>query len=181
MNVIVYIIICVLQPICWPLPEMSTIIYGTLTLGENKAFLIGYLGILIGIMIMYKSSFYLSEKYLEKLKTKKSFLKYKKYIDKNEVLTTGVLFILPILPDEIICIGAAILGIKLKIVMAVAIFAKFISIGIVAYSNTLSQTLNIPQSVIIFMELLIIFVASYIYKNYKEKIEKKNEQLLESR
>lgn len=169
MEIVLYIIACLLQPICWPFPEMSTIYFGTLILSPTMAFIIGYVCILLGIAFMYKISFHLSEKYLKKLKRKKSFKKYQKYIKENEILTTGALFILPILPDEIICVGSAIIGIKFKVVMYIAIFSKAISIGLVAYSSTLSNIFSIPQYIIILIELLVILIFSITYKRYKEK------------
>lgn len=169
MEIIIFIIMALLQPICLALPEMGTIFYGTLVLGANKAFIIGYICILIGIAFMYKITFLFSEKYLNKLKKKKTFKKYQNYVENNQIITLGVLFILPILPDEIICIGSAILGINFKIFMIVALFAKFISIGMIAYSDEFSNFLNINQYVVIIIELILIFVSSCIYKYFKEK------------
>lgn len=173
MELILYMIVCFLQPICWPLPEMSTVLYGTIRFGPNTAFWIAYIFILLGIATIYKATFYLSERYLKKLKKKKNFKKYQKYIKKNEILTTGILFILPILPDEIICMAAAIMGIKFKSLIIVAIFSKFISISLIAYSKQFSEIFNISQIKIIIFQLLIIFLLSIIYDKYQEKKLKK--------
>lgn len=169
METIIFIIMALLQPICLPLPEMSTIFYGSVVLGATKAFIIGYICILIGIAFMYKVTFLFSEKHLNKLKEKNSFKKFQNYVENNQIITLGLLFILPILPDEIICIGSAILGIDFTIFMIVAVFAKFISIGMIAYADVFSNILNINQYMVIIVELIIIFISSHIYKYYKEK------------
>lgn len=164
MELIIYVIVCILQPICWPLPEMTTIVYGTMKFGANKAFIIGYVSILIGIVFMYKITNYFSDKYLAKIKSKSNFKKYQKYIINNQIVTTGLLFILPILPDEIICIGSAIIGIEFKFFLIIAIFSKFISIGIFAYSEQISKVIGISQPTIIIIELIVIFIIASIYK-----------------
>ena len=169
MEFIIYIIACFLQPICWPLPEMTTIFYGAKLFGDLNAFIIGYIAILFGIIFMYKISFYLSEHYLKKIKSGKKFQKFQNYIEKNEILTCGILFILPILPDEIICIGSAIIGIKFKIFIIIAIIAKFISIGGVAFSGTIADKFNVTSINVVLIELLIIFIASLLYRVYKER------------
>lgn len=167
MKYLVYIIASFLQPICWPLPEMSTILYGTYILGSVKAFVVGYIFILLGIVFMYKITFMLSKKYLIKFKNKKSFKTFQNYILNNQILAIGTLFILPILPDEVICIGSAILEVKFKVFMIIAIFAKFISIGLVAFSSDFASLLSISWYVVLIVEFLVIFIISTIYKKLK--------------
>lgn len=169
MKYLSYIIMCILQPICWPLPEITTILYGTHLLGNVQGFLIGYVFILIGIALMYKISFYLSDKFLVKFKKSNKFEKFKNYVSKNEIITTGLLFVLPILPDEIICVGSAILEIKFSVIMGVAIFAKFICVGMIAFSSTFADVLQISNFSVILIELFIIWIASKLYSKYKEK------------
>lgn len=167
MEYIIYIIICILQPICWPLPEMSTILYGTYKFGAIYSFIIGYIFILMGIVIMYKVSFCFSKKHLSRIKKSKKFLKFKKFISKNEILTTGILFVLPILPDEIICVGASILEIKFKVFITIAMFFKFISIGVIAFSEPLAGIFNISKLTLIIVELIFLFLISTLYSRYK--------------
>ncbi len=168
MTYLVYVIACFLQPICWPLPEASTIFLGASAFGEIKAFIIGYIFIIMGIIFMYKVTFYLSNKYLKKFKSSMKFKKYQQIIKKNEVFTTGILFILPILPDEVICIGSAILGIKFKVFIAIALIAKFISIGLYAFSESFSVYFGIDSFLFLLIEVLLVIIVSYIY-NLKKK------------
>ena len=141
MEYIIYMMVCILQPTCWPLPEMTTVIYGVARFGGNITFLMAYMGIITGIFIMYNSSFSLSEKFLSEFKKREKYLKFKKCVEKNEILATGLLFIIPIIPDEVICIGAGILGINKKVFFTIAIFAKMISIGMIAFLEPLQELL----------------------------------------
>ncbi len=50
---LIYFLIAFIQPILLFTPEMVTITGGSLTLGPLKGFIIGYLGILSGIITMY--------------------------------------------------------------------------------------------------------------------------------
>lgn len=169
MYYLLYIVATFLQPICWPLPEVTTILFGVELIGSFKAFIIGYVFIILGIIFMYKFSFFLSNKYLDKFKRKKSFKKFQIFIQENEILTTGILFILPILPDEVICIGSAIVGIRFKTFLSIALVAKFICIFMYAYSNQLALLLNINEYLLIIIQLLIILIISIMYNKNKTK------------
>lgn len=159
---------CVSQPICLPLPEASTILMGSVSLGSHMAFVIGLIGILIGIILMYKLSFYLGEKYLSKFKKSSNYQKYQKLISTNPFLTTGILFAIPILPDEIICVGSALGGVSLKILMSIAIFAKSISIGMITYSSEIAAITSLKQWQIIFIEVVLMLIFALIYSKIKK-------------
>lgn len=171
---LVFFILCVLQPICLPVPETTTILTGTVTLGSHKAFFIGLIGIMTGIILMYKISFFLSKKFLKKFKQSPKYKTYKKYISHNPILTTGILFTVPIIPDEIICIGSALGEIPLKFIIPIAIFSKIISIGMITYSEQIASRLSIQQWQVIVIELIIMFILSIIYQKVKDKKPKTN-------
>lgn len=174
MKYLVFFMLCILQPICLPVPETTTILTGTMTLGSNEAFIIGLTGIMTGIILMYKVSFSLSKKFLRKFKQSSKYKTYKKYISHNPVLTTGILFTVPIIPDEIICIGSAIGEIPLKFILPIAAFSKIISIGMITYSEAIASKLSIKQWQVITIELIIMFILATIYQKVKNKKEKKN-------
>ena len=52
MKYLVFLILCILQPICLPVPEATTILTGTLQLGPTKTFIIAMCGIMFGIVLM---------------------------------------------------------------------------------------------------------------------------------
>ncbi len=167
MKYLLFFLLCLLQPICLPVPEATTILSGTIMLGPNKAFFIALTGILIGIIFMYKITAYLSKKYLTKFKKNPKYKTYKKFVSTNPFLTTGILFAVPILPDEIVCIGAAIGGTPLKILLPIAVFAKTISIGMITYSSKLASMFSITQWQIILIEISFMLLFAYIYNKVK--------------
>ena len=173
MKYLIFFICCILQPICLPVPEATTILTGTLQLGPTKTFAIGITGIMIGIVFMYQITHYLSKKYLRKLKKSPKFKAYQHYMSKYPVLTTGLLFAIPIIPDEIICIGSALGNIKLSIMLPIAFFSKVISIGMITYSKKIADILLLQQWHVILIEIVIMIIASIIYQKVNEKKKKK--------
>lgn len=168
---IIYFISCLLQPICLPLPETVTVMAGAELLGANQAFLLGVTGIMIGIALIFSLTRYSNLCILKKLRESKAIVKYKHYVEQHEFLITGMLFILPILPDEIICVGAAMIGIHLTTLLGIALFAKIISVGSIAYAGVFGQYLSLSRYEVILLELVFLFGCSYFMRRWKEKKE----------
>lgn len=172
MKYLIFLILCILQPICLPVPEASTILTGTLQLGPTKTFIIAIIGIMFGITIMYQLTHFLSKKYLKKIIKSDKFKSYQKYMSKYPILTTGLLFAIPIIPDEIICIGSALGGIKMSIMLPIAFFSKIISIGMITYSQAIADMFVLKQWQVIVIEISIMFIASMIYQKINNKDKK---------
>ena len=169
MKYIIYLILCILQPICLPVPEATTILFGTHQLGSTFAFLIGIFGIMFGIYLMYKITNILSKKYLRNLRKSSKFKNYQKYMSRYPILTTGILFIIPVIPDEIICIGSALGNIKLSILLPIAFISKIISISMITFSENIANILEVKQWFIILIEIIIMIIASIIYQKINNK------------
>ena len=172
MNYLVFLILCILQPICLPVPEATTILTGTLQLGPTKAFIIAMCGIMFGIVVMYQLTHFLSKKFLRKFKKSPKFKAYQRYMSKYPILTTGLLFAIPVIPDEIICIGSALGGIKMSIMLPIAFFSKIISIGMITYSQAIADIFVLKQWQVIVIEISIMFIASMIYQKINNKDKK---------
>lgn len=164
MKYFIFLILCILQPICLPVPEASTILTGTLNLGPTPTFIIGMTGIMFGITVMYQLTHFLSKKFLRKLKKSPKFKAYQRYMSKYPILTTGLLFAIPVIPDEIICIGSALGDIKMSIMLPIAFFSKIISIGMITYSQAIADIFVLKQWQVIVVEISIMLIASVIYQ-----------------
>lgn len=173
MDYLIFFFLCFLQPICLPVPEATTILTGTLHLGPNYAFMIGMTGIMIGITFMYQITHFLSKKFLKKLRQSPKFKSYQKYMSKYPILTTGLLFAIPVIPDEIICIGSALGNIKMSIMLPIAFFSKIISIGMITYSQAIADIFVLKQWEVILIEITIMFLASIIYQKINNRKPKK--------
>lgn len=168
MKYFIFFILCVLQPICLPVPEATTILSGSVTIGADETFIIGMIGIMLGIIIMYKVSFFLGEKYLTNIKKSSKYKTYQRLVSSNPFLTTGILFAIPILPDEIVCVGSALAGVSLRFLLPIAIFSKAISIGMITYSSDIANALSLNQWHIIAIEVVLMLVFALIYSRIKK-------------
>ena len=79
----IYFIFCILQPICLPIPEAMTIYFGSELIGSFASFILGFIGSLIGISIMYAMSKYGSKKLLHKIEGNNRIERYRKYTEKR--------------------------------------------------------------------------------------------------
>ncbi|WP_053362505.1 VTT domain-containing protein [Bacillus sp. FJAT-27251] len=136
---LIYFFICFAQPIVLPLPEMMTVVAGSAVLGPFSAFVLGYSGTVMGILTMFVLSRVGGMKLVRRLVKEKQIEQYHRFVQRNEVLIVALLFIIPILPDEIICVGAGISGVKARRFIPIAILSKFATNLSLAYSINLTQ------------------------------------------
>lgn len=52
----VYFLVCVLLPICIPVPETAVVLWGTRQIGSLGAFTLGVMGSVLGLAIMHSLS-----------------------------------------------------------------------------------------------------------------------------
>lgn len=171
---ILYFLLCILQPICLPVPEMVTILWGSMTIGPRKSFVYGVAGALIGIAVMYVLAKKFSECLIKKLKCEKKVKRFQDYIKNYQIYIVGILFIVPILPDEIICLGSPLVGIRFSLFMGIAVAAKLISVGMIAYSEPIGAIIGLSNLELIAVELVVLFAVAKLYTR-REKAEEDRE------
>ena len=153
---LIYILTCFLHPILLPTPEAITISMGSMAFGSVNAFVMGFFGTMLGIATMYNISKRFGLKLVMKIIKVRDLEKYKSYVQRNEVLLTGLLFIIPILPDGVVCAGAGILGIAKKPFFIIAGTTKMITIATYSYMVEFAANLNINGIELILVELVIL-------------------------
>jgi uncharacterized membrane protein YdjX (TVP38/TMEM64 family) len=112
------------------------------------------------------------QKLVSKLVKEKRFKKYQEYVGKNETAILVLMFIIPILPDEIICVGAGISGGSFKRFLIVASISKFIASSLLAYSVHLAKSLSLTSSQLVLacsVMIGIVFAASLIMKRFLKR------------
>jgi len=171
-SALFYFLLCLIQPICLPIPEAATILAGTLAIGEFWSLVLGVTGLVIGITIMYFLTKKIGERFKRKKKTNRQIERYMTYVERHAIIITGALFIIPALPDEIIVVGAALSGIPYKILLPMAIFTKIISVGMIAYAEPMAEYLPINRWELIGIELCIVFIFSIAFRYYQNKKNK---------
>ena len=131
---IIYFMICFLQPIILPLPEPVTIMGGSTILGPLKGATIGFSGTILGIIVMFFIAKFARRSIINKIVDDEKLDKFNIYIQKNETLIILMLFILPILPDEVICIGAGLAKMNSYKFIGIAAISKLVTSISLAYS-----------------------------------------------
>lgn len=149
---LIYFIICFLQPIILPLPEPVTIVGGSSVLGPLKGALIGFCGTTIGIIVMFLIAKFASRNIINKIVNEKKLDKFNRYIQKNDTLIIIMLFILPILPDEVICIGAGLAKLNSYKFIGIAAISKLFTSISLSYSI---EIIKLNGNLIIILILVI--------------------------
>ncbi len=108
-----------------------------------------------------------TKKYIKE--NKQSIKTFRRYINKNPILTLGLLFTVPILPDEVIIIGASVGKIPFKFVLPIVIISKIISVGMIAYSPLMAEYLKIDKLTFLAIVLFIYCLVAIIYKKVNDK------------
>lgn len=165
----IYFIICFLQPIILPTPELLTVSIGSSLFGSFNGFIIGFAGTMLGITVMYLMVNKFGEKLAKKLVREEYLNRYRDYIKKNEVLIMGMLFIIPILPDEVVCVGAGLGKVTKRTFFYVASLSKAATNLFFAYSVEMASIFSITKLEFIFIELVIL--VTFILIKYSKGLK----------
>ncbi|BCN29391.1 hypothetical protein bsdtb5_06860 [Anaeromicropila herbilytica] len=133
-------------------------------MNTNVSFVVGVMGSVIGITLMYMISTRASNWIIQKFKCEKSLNSFYELIENYEIKIIGILFIIPIFPDAIISIGASLMKIKLSWFVIIAIISKIISIGMIVYAKQIGQIVSMGRWQIILIELFIVNIISCLFK-----------------
>ncbi|MBN3555841.1 VTT domain-containing protein [Fictibacillus nanhaiensis] len=136
---LIYFSVCYAQPIILPVPEIVTVVAGSAALGPFTAFILGFMGAVLGIFTMFYLSRIFGMKMVHRLVNEKQLDQYHRFVKKNETWILILLFIVPVLPDEIICVGAGVSGVKVKRFVLIAVLAKLLTTFSLAYSLRLTD------------------------------------------
>lgn len=169
----VYFFVCVLLPICIPVPETAVILWGTRQIGSLGAFFFGVTGSVLGLMIMYSLSSMIAHRISKGRKEKRQLAWLKQLTGQYRIWILGVLLIVPLVSDEVLCAASAFLKIPLIQFLKIGIIAKIISIGMIAFSGFLGGLCGLERWHIIAAELLFMFLASAVLQHFYKKGEAK--------
>ncbi len=156
---LLYFLICFSQPILLPLPEALTISAGSAVFGPYIASILGFTGTLLGIIVMYFIAKTGGQKLVSKLVKDKHLAKYQEYVGKNETIILVILFIIPVLPDEIICVGAGIGGVSFRRFLLIATISKVITAFLLAFSVHFATIASLSRFQLMLVGVAIIAIV----------------------
>lgn len=155
-----YVLLCICLPICIPVPESAVVLWGTEQVGSLGAFLLGVMGSVLGLAIMHTLSSKMAHRILKRKKERRQLEWMRQLTGRYRSWVLGMLLIVPLISDEVLCVGSALFKIPLSQFLKIGIMAKIISIGMIAFSGSLGVLCNLEQWQIIVAELLLMFLAS---------------------
>lgn len=169
---LIFFLVCFLQPILLPLPEAVTLPAGSAVFGPAAAAFLGFTGTLSGIIVMFLTARIGGLKLVSRFIKERHLIKYQKYMEKNENTILMLMFVIPILPDEIICVGAGMGGVSFKKFLGIASISKMLTSLLMAYSLSLANALSLSGSQLILVVSVVIGVfysVSHLYKKKKDR------------
>lgn len=167
----VYFLACVLLPICIPVPETAVVLWGTRRIGSLGAFTLGVTGSVLGLTIMYSLSSLIVHRIFKGKKEMRQLAWLQQLTGRYRVWILGVLLIVPLVSDEVLCAGSAFLKISLPQFLKIGIIAKIISIGMIAFSGFFGNLCGLRRWQMIAVELLFMFLASAALQHFCKKGE----------
>ncbi len=167
----VYFLVCVLLPICIPVPETAVVLWGTRQIGSLGAFTLGVMGSVLGLTIMYSLSSLIVHRIFKGKKERRQLAWLQQLTGRYRVWILGVLLIVPLVSDEVLCAGSAFLKISLPQFLKIGIIAKIISIGMIAFSGFFGSLCGLRRWQMIAVELLFMFLASAALQHFCKKGE----------
>ncbi|MFE7061515.1 TVP38/TMEM64 family protein [Sutcliffiella sp. NPDC057660] len=173
---LIFFFVCMAQPIILPIPEAVTLPAGSAVFGPFTAAYLGFMGTLAGIVFMFFIARIGGVKLVSRLVKEKHLLKFQEYMGKNETVILALLFIIPILPDEIICVGAGIGAVSFKRFFIIASISKLFTTSLLAYSVYFAKALSLTSTQLVVagsIILLVIFVSSIALKKVLEKSKRR--------
>ncbi len=168
-----YFLTCVLLPICIPVPETVIILWGTRQIGSLGAFFFGVTGSVLGLTIMYSLSSLIAHRITKGRKERRQLAWLQQLTGRYRVWILGVLLIVPLVSDEVLCVGSAFLEISLPQFLKIGIISKIISVGMIAFSGFIGGLCGLRRRQMIAVELLLMFLASAVLQHFCKKGEAK--------
>ena len=157
---LIYFLLCVLLPVCIPVPEAGVVLWGAGQLGSLWAFLLGVTGSVVGLAAMHTLASMLADRIFKGKKEKRQLKWLQQLTGRYRSWILGVLLIVPLVSDEVLCAGSALLKIPLSQFLKIGIIAKIISVGMVAFSGSMGALCGLERWQIVAAELLLMFLAS---------------------
>ncbi|MFD2611692.1 TVP38/TMEM64 family protein [Paenibacillus gansuensis] len=170
----IYFALCFAQPIMLPIPEAVTVVAGSSAFGAFPAFAIGFAGTWLGEAVMFTASRIGGLKLVQRLIQPSKLEQYHKYVSKNETVIMILLFIIPVLPDELVCVGAGISGVSPKRFLLIAAVSKLLTSSILAYSVYLAQWLALTPTQMILSVSGIALLVCGAYFAMRKKAARSN-------
>ena len=172
-GVLVYILIQLLQVIFLPIPASVICVVGSLIYGPFLGGLYCCIGVLIGSYVSYFLGRVFGKKLVSWIVGKSNADKYTELISKKGCVFLIIAFLLPLFPDDILCLIAGISNIKFKNFFLITLITRPIGVICMSYFGSGQLIPFNGWGVYVWLGILLIAIITIIiiYK-YQEKLQK---------
>ncbi len=177
---IIFIIIIILQVLLSIVPGQIAGLVGGYVFGIVLGTLYSMIGLIIGSFIVFYISRRWGRAFVEKIIKKETLDKFDKLIKNKGVPVLFLIFLLPALPDDIVCYVAGLTKIKMKTLVIISTIGRFPGALVLSAVGAGLASKNTLFSIILFIVMMIISIIIYLNRKRLEdiimKILKKNEK-----
>lgn len=132
-GLISYMIINLLQCLIIPIPTTLTVLVGTAIYGPTLAFLYACAGVIIGSSIAFLIGRYCSRPVINWIFGEEKVQKYQNILNGKTSIILFVTLLLPLFPDDLICMMAGVSEIKYRTFLLISLFARGIGLATLSF------------------------------------------------
>ncbi len=166
---IAFISIVIFQVLLAPIPGQVTGLAGGYIFGAFLGTLYSLIGLTIGSFVIFCLARKLGRKFVEKIVKKKTLNKFDRLIKKKGVPMLFLIYLLPLLPDDLVCYIAGLTKIKIKTLVIISTLGRFPGILILSLVGAGLASENMIFSAILFIVMMFVSIAIYLNRNKLEK------------
>lgn len=172
MGILIYILIQACQVVILPVPAAVIAIAGGLIYGPLVGGLYCSIGVLIGSNISYAIGRYFGFRVVSWISGKQNVVKYSNILNKKGKLFLPMAFLLPMFPDDILCLIAGLTRLNYKYFFISTTITRPISVICMCYFGggfiIPFSGWGIPVWIVLSIIIAIVVVCTY---KYQEQIE----------
>lgn len=170
-SFLIFMILQILQTTILQVPAILVTLAGTLIFGRLKAFLLSFLAVMIGSVIMFFIGRKVGRKFLNFLIGSEKTEKWINQLSNGKYLFF-LMMLFPLFPDDILCVVAGLTNMSFSFFLITNIISRFIGIGCTVFLGT---GMVIPFSgwgLVAWGAILIVVITLfYLSIKYKDKID----------
>ena len=167
---LIFILLQILQVIFLPINSIIFTVPAILIFGPLEAFLISYVGIVIGSIIMFFIGRCGGLKILNLLVGKDKAMHYAKTIGKGKFLLP-IFMLIAVFPDDILCVSAGLSNIKFSYFLCVILVTRAIDLIFTCFVGTIAIKSSLGI-ILLAIFLIVAIIFAIILTKKQEKIEK---------
>ncbi|HEY4496824.1 MAG TPA: TVP38/TMEM64 family protein [Candidatus Paceibacterota bacterium] len=173
---IAMISIQILQVVIAPIPGQIIGVLSGYTFGVFWGSIYTIIGTLIGSYFLFLAARKFGRPLVEKIVKPRTLSKIDSATNDGGIFALFILWLLPFIPDDIMCLGAGLTTIRIKTLMIMAFLGRLPGLIILnmAGAGFAEQNANIS-----FIILILIAVASFLIFKYKNQLEKLSTKLID--